>query len=229
MEDIAPNIMSPDEAQVWKARLTQTVHDLRVLLWEGFHREAWAALRYPTWTACVQGIAHELDLSERHLWRLHSANLSEQALTHGTVGQLPERQLRPLRGLPPEIKQEVWQKAVETAPQGTITAGHVETVRNIYHPRQPTPEIVVPSRTDRETARSELFRAMDLLPGSLEWSLLTQVWHWLRDAEPDNPTLQRELERIKAWYMPDVEPPDADIPEATIEGESHALVRRRQS
>jgi hypothetical protein len=70
---------------------------------------------------------------------------------------------------------------------------------------------------------------MDLLPGSLEWSLLTQVWHWLRDAEPDNPTLQRELERIKAWYMPDVEPPDADIPEATIEGESHALVRRRQS
>lgn len=39
-----------------------------------------------------------------------------------------ERQLRPLAALPPEQQSEAWQQAVATAPDGKVTAAHVEGV-----------------------------------------------------------------------------------------------------
>lgn len=44
------------------------------------------------------------------------------------VGDIPERQLRPLAKLEPEQQREAWKKAVETAPEGKITAAHVANV-----------------------------------------------------------------------------------------------------
>jgi hypothetical protein len=233
MEEGTSPVVTREEAYAWKDRVAQAAHNSRELLWEGYQRAIWHRLGYPTWTACVHGIAQELELSERHLWHLHGANVWENQLNPGSVGQIPERQLRPLRRLKPEERPQTWQKVQETAPNGHITAAHVQTVVDMLHPPKPKPEIILPSHGDRETARSALFRAMDLLPGSLEWALLTQVWHWLRDAEPDHLRLQQELARIKEWYMSDVDLEAAgektNIMEATIEGESQALVPRRQS
>lgn len=44
--------------------------------------------------------------------------------------QIPmtESQARPLASLPPEIQREAWERAVETAPNGRITAAHVQSV-----------------------------------------------------------------------------------------------------
>lgn len=39
---------------------------------------------------------------------------------------ITESQARPLTGLVPEIQREVWTKAVTTAPEGKVTAAHVE-------------------------------------------------------------------------------------------------------
>jgi hypothetical protein len=223
MEDLAPitsrpsTIMNREEALEWKARFGTAAHELRRLIWEGHERLAYRALGYQTWTDCVDAIADEYGLSKRHLWRLNSANFTESLLTPGSVGRIPEKHLRPLTRVKPEQRPEAWQKAVETAPEGRLTAAHVQAAVDIYYPRQPTPEIVIPPRTDRETARGELFRCLDLLQGPLEWTLLLQLWRWLRDAQRDNLRLQQVLERIRDWHMPDVEPPDADIPEAMSE------------
>lgn len=46
-----------------------------------------------------------------------------------------ERQARPLTKLEPEAQRQAWAKAVETAPEGRITAAHVErTVRSFAPP-----------------------------------------------------------------------------------------------
>jgi len=39
-----------------------------------------------------------------------------------------ESQTRPLSRLEPEQQKEVWKKAVETAPEGKVTAKHVESI-----------------------------------------------------------------------------------------------------
>jgi phage N-6-adenine-methyltransferase len=43
-----------------------------------------------------------------------------------------ERQARPLAGLSPELQREVWQKAVETAPNGRVTGSFVGSVAAEY-------------------------------------------------------------------------------------------------
>lgn len=57
-------------------------------------------------------------------------NLSEDNETSTMVGVLPtsERHIRPLTHLDPDQQREAWQRAVETAPEGKITAGHVQRV-----------------------------------------------------------------------------------------------------
>lgn len=41
---------------------------------------------------------------------------------------LNERQVRPLTRLEPDVQQQVWEKAVQTAPDGKVTAQHVNKV-----------------------------------------------------------------------------------------------------
>jgi len=62
-------------------------------------------------------------------------------LQSSTIVELPqnEAQARPLAVLPSEQRAAAWQTAVETAPEGKVTAAHVAaTVRNIQGPRPAT-------------------------------------------------------------------------------------------
>ncbi len=53
---------------------------------------------------------------------------------------IPERQSRPLSGLSPFQKKKAWDRAVETAPEGKVTAKHVEnTVNEIKKSPKPGP------------------------------------------------------------------------------------------
>lgn len=118
--------MTRVEAEQWARHIGTVAGDLRALLFEGFNRRAWFALGYSSWTDCIRSLAEEYGFSERHIWRLHGANETENLLTPGSVGSIPEKQLRPLTSLPPDIQPLVWQLAVETAPDGRVTARHVE-------------------------------------------------------------------------------------------------------
>ena len=71
-----------------------------------------------------------------------STKVIEHLKTSTMVEVLPktERETRPLTRLEPEQQKEAWKKAVETAPEGKVTAKHVEAV--VYEmegkePREP--------------------------------------------------------------------------------------------
>lgn len=122
--------MTIDEAQAWRARVGSAANGLRVLLHEGHERDAWMALGYSNWTECVKSLAEEFGLSERRMWQLQAANEVEGLLNPGSVGEIPEKHLRPLAPLAPEQQRAAWQQAVDTAPNGKMTAAHVENVVN---------------------------------------------------------------------------------------------------
>lgn len=65
---------------------------------------------------------------QRHANRLIAA--AETASALGPIGPIPatESQARPLTALPAEMQPVAWQRAVETAPDGKITAAHVQSV-----------------------------------------------------------------------------------------------------
>lgn len=57
-----------------------------------------------------------------------------------------ETQARPLTRLAPEQQREVWPEVVETAPDGKVTASHVEQVVRLRHPKPiPAPELAKPT------------------------------------------------------------------------------------
>jgi len=59
------------------------------------------------------------------------ANLEQ---TPTIVGVLPatKSQACPLASLEPEKQREVWQRAVETAPNGKVTAAHVQNTVRVF-------------------------------------------------------------------------------------------------
>lgn len=77
-------------------------------------------------------------------WGLSRRRSDELISAAGVVGNLSgmplipanERQANPLTRLEPEQQCEAWQRAVETAPDGKITAAHVERVAQEVAPRR---------------------------------------------------------------------------------------------
>lgn len=120
--------MELDEAIEWEEDIAKHMKGLRNLLFEGYTRQAWVPLGYKSWSDCVHGLAWRYGFSERHAWRLHEANRVEDLLTHGSVGEIPERQLRPLASLEPEEAELAWAVVKGTAPEGKVTSAHVQTV-----------------------------------------------------------------------------------------------------
>lgn len=106
-----------------RANLTKT----RQLVLDLYEREGWAALGYLNWRACVTA---EFQSSQAHLYRQLEAAQTEKVISPIGEMEIPESQLRPLTKLKdnPEAQREAWQQAVATAPEGKVTAKHVESV-----------------------------------------------------------------------------------------------------
>jgi hypothetical protein len=69
------------------------------------------------------------DMSRFYAHRLiDAAEARENLLPIGNIPPANESQVRPLTRLEPELQREAWEKAVDTAPEGKITARHVEKV-----------------------------------------------------------------------------------------------------
>jgi hypothetical protein len=105
------------------------------LLYDGYKRDAWRVLGYGSWTQCVRELAERSGFSKVHGFRLlENERLNVDVLTsgdslHNSVPNGTEFQTRPLSKLKTDNeKREVWQAAVETAPNGNVTAKHVENI-----------------------------------------------------------------------------------------------------
>ncbi len=89
---------------------------------KGYYKDV---LGYDTFEAYCKA---RWDMSRIHAWRLIEATeIRENLLPIGNVTSI-ETQLRPLSKLQPEQQRTAWQKAVETAPEGKVTAAHVSKI-----------------------------------------------------------------------------------------------------
>jgi hypothetical protein len=96
-------------------------------------RKGWQSLGYDSWRACVTG---EFQEKQAYLYyQLAAAKTERNVSTLVEKDQpIPETHLRPLAKLPPDQQREAYQKAVETAPEGKVTARHIEeTVKEMKH------------------------------------------------------------------------------------------------
>jgi len=73
----------------------------------------------------------------RERWGIHrsrayqlidAARIVGNLSTSVDIGPTTEYEIRPLRTLPPDQQREAWERAIETAPDGKVTAGHVQRV-----------------------------------------------------------------------------------------------------
>lgn len=79
------------------------------------------------------------DFQKAHAYRLIAA--AEVVANLSPIGDKPssESQARPLSNLSPDQQREAWQRAVETAPNGKVTAAHVESVARQYREHDASP------------------------------------------------------------------------------------------
>lgn len=98
-------------------------------LLELHEREGWRALGYASWRECAQA---EFGFRQSRVYQLLEAAEIERNISTMVEIPIPERQLRPLAALPADLQREVWQQAVDTAPNGKVTAAHVQIVVNEY-------------------------------------------------------------------------------------------------
>ena len=91
---------------------------------KGLYRDV---LGYDTFEAYCK---ERWDMSKMHAYRLMDSCSVIDTVKSNPLGYSPEneRQTRPLSKLEPEQQREAWQKAVETAPEGKVTAAHVSKV-----------------------------------------------------------------------------------------------------
>jgi hypothetical protein len=88
-----------------------------------------------------------------------------------------EAQARPLSRLEPEQQIQAWQQAVETAPNGKVTAAHVEQVAREFKPAIAKPESVPPPIIEPEP----IVAATHLAPMAVHFSSATPEWYTPRN------------------------------------------------
>ena len=141
---IAIRPMIYKEARECADRIHLNMSNIRRDVVELHDRDGWGALGYKDWTECVQ---QEFKQAERYIFYQYKAARIEQNVTDCTnvqLGNIPEGQLRPLSKLEPAQQREAWQKAVETAPEGKVTAAHVSKVVKEITGEQPKPYVLKP-------------------------------------------------------------------------------------
>jgi len=86
-------------------------------------------------------------MERRHAYRLMDAAQSVENVSNWTQ-TLPatESQARPLTKLEPDLQPVAWQRAVETAPNGKVTAAHVEATAKTFLPPNATPVKLQPTQ-----------------------------------------------------------------------------------
>lgn len=139
MNEPAKRPMIYKEAQECVDQINANLTNVRQLVVELHDRDGWTALGHASWTECVQ---KEFKQAERYIFYQYKAAEIELNVSDCTIvqlGAIPECQLRPLSKLEPQQQRDAWAKAVETAPDGKVTAAHVSKV--VKEMMEPTLEL----------------------------------------------------------------------------------------
>lgn len=129
--------------------------------------------------------------SKTYANNLIAATSVRNNLTTIVVKTLPsnEAQTRPLAKLKtPEQQQQAWQRAVETAPDGRVTAAHVAAVVRDMRRADPTAADAVPAdaaATDESDASAAPRVAAELWPEEIDARLTAEVLPRVQPPQPD--------------------------------------------
>ncbi|MEI7538585.1 MAG: DNA N-6-adenine-methyltransferase [Comamonadaceae bacterium] len=120
-------LMTEAEAISAEREIITTGNRLRVLLVDFYERRGWAALGYASWRGWASA---RLGQHEATAYRELTAGMVEREISPmGEIGQIPERQLRPLAPLrdDPDTLRETWDRANELAEE----EGKPRTARHV--------------------------------------------------------------------------------------------------
>jgi hypothetical protein len=133
-------MMSAAEARSCVDGIKGHIESARKLLLDLYEREGWKALGYESWRECAVA---EFGESKSQLYReLEAAKIERNISPIGEIGSIRESHLRPLGKLEPDQQRKAWEEAVETAPNGKVTAAHVQEV---VEKRSPPVQEEIPS------------------------------------------------------------------------------------
>jgi hypothetical protein len=175
MNELSENIMSVQEARECITRINSNLIDTRTLILDLYERQGWKALGYKNWRECA---VTEFNQSQQYLYRQLEAAKAEKNIS--PIGEkIPESQLRPLTHLEPEQQREVWQKAVETAPKGKVTAKHVEETVDWVVPKN---KKLGPPSNGMQFARMAILDLGKIMEDDLEREeAFNTVKQWIKD------------------------------------------------
>jgi hypothetical protein len=134
-------VMTEPEARSCCEKIRGGMDSVRALVLDLHDREGWRAMGYASWRACVVA---EFDQSKSSLYRqLEAGKVEREVAPDVPIGTIPEAQLRPLARLPEGERKPAYDEAVATAPNGKLTAAHVEAVvdGNSQHGNPEPPDI----------------------------------------------------------------------------------------
>ncbi len=137
MEALEVKNMTVFEARECVKQINENIHNVRALLLDLYERKGWEALGYESWRACAVG---EFKGKENYLYKQLAAAKAEKNICTMVQNSepIPERVLRPLTSIPPEEQREIYQEAQETAPDGKVTAKHIEEIikqKEVHRPK----------------------------------------------------------------------------------------------
>jgi hypothetical protein len=143
--------------------------------------------KYQTFEAYCRGV---WDFNSSRARQLIMATEALENVKSVTSGNTPssERQARPLSKLEPEQQRQAWQKAVETAPEGKVTAAHVARV--VKGMTEPEGEKGGDDRRNKPPACNTCTEAMQFAVMAI--SQLERI-------RKDDPERVAALNRVKNW------------------------------
>lgn len=119
-----------------------------------------------------------------------------------------ESQVRPLTKLPPEKQVKAWRKAVETAPDGKITAKHVQQVVNAM-----TGKVTVKRKKDKHAG--EAVEAFQLAEMSI---------NQLKQITNDDPKKEDALNYVEEWIEKNIS--EIEVEEISARGHWEYVIRQ---
>lgn len=139
---------------------------------------------FQTFEAYCKGV---WDMSRRHAYRLmESCGVIETVKCDQLVTPTTESQTRPLSKLEPQQQREAWAKAVETAPEGKVTAAHVyKIVKEMTEPVAPPAPKAAPKLTPTIPEHAIYFATIAI-------SQLERI-------SDDDPTRDKALRMVEEW------------------------------
>ena len=133
----------------------------------------------------------------RERWQFTRMRASQLIAASGVVENVnnclqkptTESQVRPLTKLEPEQQKEVWEKAVQTAPEGKITARHVQKIVNeAMETKRPEPETSTYNRVEAQPVSDAMIFA------GMAISQLERI-------RSDDPKRIQALDRVAQWIQ----------------------------